>query len=191
MPREAQLRSFRSAHLAGTFAGKTAAADLPARPPAAPLPSADAQRSWIALVEKGLPFKIRKVDLNNKDEEFVSLYRSINPDPDAAAKVSTRDGWSRSSHACHYFHAQPLHGRAFIEINLLNHLPSSPPPAGAHPNRWRDKAGGESCDLRVSGGPVPLPGPAARRCRHRRQGPPLCGRFLLPVCPCLLRAVPR
>jgi hypothetical protein len=102
MPREAQLRLFGSGHLAGAIAGKTAAADLPARPPAAPLPSADAQRSWIALVEKGLPFEIRKVDLNNKDDEFISLYRSINPDPDAAAKVTHEMGGPGAGHACHY-----------------------------------------------------------------------------------------
>ncbi|KAL4424504.1 hypothetical protein ABPG77_006813 [Micractinium sp. CCAP 211/92] len=46
-----------------------------------------AQRSWVALLEKGLPFEIRKVDLSNKDAEFVETYRSINPDPEAPAKV--------------------------------------------------------------------------------------------------------
>lgn len=46
-----------------------------------------AQRSWIALLEKGLPFEIRKVDLANKDAEFVEMYHSINPDPEAPAKV--------------------------------------------------------------------------------------------------------
>jgi hypothetical protein len=48
---------------------------------------ADAQRSWVALLEKGLNFEIRKVDLDNKDAEFVAIYRSINPDPEAPAKV--------------------------------------------------------------------------------------------------------
>lgn len=46
-----------------------------------------AQRSWVALLEKGLPFEIRKVDLNNKDAEFVETYHSIYPDPEAPAKV--------------------------------------------------------------------------------------------------------
>jgi glutathione S-transferase len=38
-------------------------------------------------VEKGLPFEIREVDLANKDEEFVQLYRSIAADPEAGGKV--------------------------------------------------------------------------------------------------------
>ncbi|EFN54900.1 hypothetical protein CHLNCDRAFT_135021 [Chlorella variabilis] len=46
-----------------------------------------AQRSWITLLEKGLPFEIRLVDLNDKDEEFVKRYHSINPDQAAPAKV--------------------------------------------------------------------------------------------------------
>ncbi|KAL4452008.1 hypothetical protein ABPG75_007670 [Micractinium tetrahymenae] len=46
-----------------------------------------AQRSWVTLLEKGLPFEIRKVDLTNKDAEFVETYRSIYPDPEAPAKV--------------------------------------------------------------------------------------------------------
>ncbi|KAI7842579.1 hypothetical protein COHA_003683 [Chlorella ohadii] len=46
-----------------------------------------AQRSWVALIEKGLDFEIRKVDLQNKDAEFVSTYHSINPNEEAPAKV--------------------------------------------------------------------------------------------------------
>ncbi|GAB4819327.1 hypothetical protein N2152v2_006373 [Parachlorella kessleri] len=46
-----------------------------------------AQRSWITLLEKKLPFEISQVDLNNKSQEFQDLYASINPDPAASAKV--------------------------------------------------------------------------------------------------------
>lgn len=46
-----------------------------------------AQRAWIALVEKELPFNHRIVDLANKPEDFVQLYAEINPDPEARAKV--------------------------------------------------------------------------------------------------------
>lgn len=63
----------------------TTSTPLPFPPPLPP--TADAQRSWIALIEKGLDFEVRKVDLNNKDDEFKALYASINPDPEAAAKV--------------------------------------------------------------------------------------------------------
>ena len=45
------------------------------------------QRSWIALVEKGLPFEIQEVNLQNKSEEFKAEYASIHPDPEAPAKV--------------------------------------------------------------------------------------------------------
>ncbi|KAL4443358.1 hypothetical protein ABPG75_011095 [Micractinium tetrahymenae] len=45
------------------------------------------QRCRITLLEKGLPFEMREVDLSNKDAEFVKTYRSIYPDPEAPAKV--------------------------------------------------------------------------------------------------------
>ena len=69
-------------------AAAAAAGPPPLRPPPPPLlPPADAQRSWIALIEKGLSFEIRPVDLANKDAAFVDLYHSINPDPASAAKA--------------------------------------------------------------------------------------------------------
>lgn len=46
-----------------------------------------AQRSWLTLVEKNLPFELRKVDLNNKSEDFQQVYKTISPDPSAPAKV--------------------------------------------------------------------------------------------------------
>ncbi|KAK9824545.1 hypothetical protein WJX72_011220 [[Myrmecia] bisecta] len=46
-----------------------------------------AQRAWIALVEKQLPFEVIKVDLQNKPQHFVDKYHEINPDPNSAAKV--------------------------------------------------------------------------------------------------------
>lgn len=46
-----------------------------------------AQRSWLTLLEKKLPFELRKVDLNNKSEDFQQVYKSISPDPAAPAKV--------------------------------------------------------------------------------------------------------
>jgi glutathione S-transferase len=50
-------------------------------------PITAAQRSWMTLVEKNIPFELRKVDLNNKSEDFVAVYQTISPDPDAPAKV--------------------------------------------------------------------------------------------------------
>lgn len=46
-----------------------------------------AHRAWLALLEKQLPFEYRKVNLQDKPEDFKALYASINPDPDASAKV--------------------------------------------------------------------------------------------------------
>lgn len=57
---------------------------LPLLTPAAPL---TAQRVWMGLLEKGLPFELRQVDLANKSPEFEALYASISPDPAASAKV--------------------------------------------------------------------------------------------------------
>ncbi|KAK2079004.1 hypothetical protein QBZ16_002694 [Prototheca wickerhamii] len=46
-----------------------------------------AQRAWLTLVEKEIPFETKLVDLKNKSEEFKALYASIHPDPEAPAKV--------------------------------------------------------------------------------------------------------
>ncbi|EFN58225.1 hypothetical protein CHLNCDRAFT_142109 [Chlorella variabilis] len=52
-----------------------------------------AQRVQIALKEKGLDYSVRQVDLANKDDEFLAMYRAILPDPAASAKVPIlRDG---------------------------------------------------------------------------------------------------
>ena len=39
-----------------------------------------AQRTWLTLLELGLPFETRKVDLSNKSKEFVDLYHEVYPD---------------------------------------------------------------------------------------------------------------
>ncbi|KAL4444163.1 hypothetical protein ABPG75_011900 [Micractinium tetrahymenae] len=46
-----------------------------------------AQRATIAVVETGAPFEYKTVDLHNKSEEFVALYRRIACDAAATAKV--------------------------------------------------------------------------------------------------------
>lgn len=46
-----------------------------------------AQRSWITLEECQADYEITTVDLQNKSEEFVTLYRKANPLPEARAKV--------------------------------------------------------------------------------------------------------
>lgn len=46
-----------------------------------------AQRSKVALLEKGLAFEDHLVDLGNKPEPFKALYAELNPAPGAAAKV--------------------------------------------------------------------------------------------------------
>jgi glutathione S-transferase len=46
-----------------------------------------AQRAWIALVEKGIPFDTQTVDLKNKGPAFESLYRRANPNPLMSSKV--------------------------------------------------------------------------------------------------------
>lgn len=53
------------------------------------LPAAVAQRVQIALKEKGLDYSVRQVDLANKDDEFLAMYRAILPDPAASAKVGS------------------------------------------------------------------------------------------------------
>lgn len=39
-----------------------------------------AQRTWLTLLELGLPFETRKVDLSNKPKEFVDTYHEVYPD---------------------------------------------------------------------------------------------------------------
>lgn len=46
-----------------------------------------AQRAWIALVEKGISFESKIVDLKDKDPEFETLYRRANPNPLMSSKV--------------------------------------------------------------------------------------------------------
>lgn len=46
-----------------------------------------AQRAWIALVEKDLPFDHKIVSLQDKPKDFTDLYAEINPDSAASAKV--------------------------------------------------------------------------------------------------------
>lgn len=45
------------------------------------------QRDKIALVEKGVHFEEKNVDLSNKSKEYLDLYGSLSPDPAASAKV--------------------------------------------------------------------------------------------------------
>ena len=85
---------------------------------------ADAQRSWIALIEKGLSFEIRPVDLANKDAEFVDLYHSVNPDPASAAKVCLPHTAPPPLHLTRLPSPQvPIlvepDGSAFIESNVI------------------------------------------------------------------------
>ena len=46
-----------------------------------------AQRSWIALKEKGVPFEHKIIDLSDKPQEFLDKYARVSPDKDARAKV--------------------------------------------------------------------------------------------------------
>lgn len=46
-----------------------------------------AQRAYIAVKEAGVPFEYKTVDLHNKSEEFVALYRKVVSDDTANAKV--------------------------------------------------------------------------------------------------------
>lgn len=46
-----------------------------------------AQRVAIALAENALPHEVRMIDLSAKPEEFVSLYKSACPEPDAKPQV--------------------------------------------------------------------------------------------------------
>ena len=46
-----------------------------------------AQRTWIALEECKADYETVTVDLQNKSEEFLELYKKANPIPDARAKV--------------------------------------------------------------------------------------------------------
>jgi glutathione S-transferase len=46
-----------------------------------------AQRAWIALLMKEVPFTVRVCDLENKDAVFKAKYASLNPLPGAPAKV--------------------------------------------------------------------------------------------------------
>ena len=39
-----------------------------------------AQRTWLTLLELGLPFEARKVDLSSKPKEFVDTYHEVYPD---------------------------------------------------------------------------------------------------------------
>jgi glutathione S-transferase len=41
----------------------------------------------MTLLEKDIPYELRKVDLENKSEDFQQMYKTISPDPTAAAKV--------------------------------------------------------------------------------------------------------
>ncbi len=51
-----------------------------------------AQRAWIALLETGVAFDERQIDLANKPQDFLDLYRTLNPDPDAKAVVPILHG---------------------------------------------------------------------------------------------------
>jgi len=46
-----------------------------------------AHRTWLALEEKKLPYNTKKVDLQNKSQEFQDVYHTVNPDPESRAKV--------------------------------------------------------------------------------------------------------
>jgi glutathione S-transferase len=48
-----------------------------------------AQRVWIALLEKHVPFEHKLVDLQDKPADFTAVYNSVSPDPTARAKVRT------------------------------------------------------------------------------------------------------
>lgn len=47
-----------------------------------------AQRSWITLLEKQVPFQKMKIDLKNKSQEFKDLYvKALGRDPTSDGKV--------------------------------------------------------------------------------------------------------
>lgn len=56
-----------------------------------------AQRATIAVAETGAPFEYKTVDLHNKSDEFVSLYRKVVCDAGANAKVGP---WAWAGAAC-------------------------------------------------------------------------------------------
>jgi len=56
-----------------------------------------AQRAWIALEEKAVPYKFVKVDLSAKSADFVAAYASVSPASNPQAKVpavQTADGYT-------------------------------------------------------------------------------------------------
>lgn len=59
-----------------------------------------AQRATIAVVETGAPFEYKTVDLHNKSEEFVSLYRRVVCDAGATAKVGAAHAAHAGRSAC-------------------------------------------------------------------------------------------
>ncbi len=56
-----------------------------------------AAKAWLTLVEKGLNFDRKTIDLKDKPKQFTDLYASINPDPAARAKVPLIIGTLRLS----------------------------------------------------------------------------------------------
>ena len=49
-----------------------------------------AQRAWLTLLEKGIPFEKKRIDLKNKSKEYTEIYsRAIGRDPESDGKVPT------------------------------------------------------------------------------------------------------
>lgn len=55
------------------------------------------QRDKIALIEKGIAFEEKNVDLKNRPPEFIELYQSMCPDVSATAKVPIMEHGDRGS----------------------------------------------------------------------------------------------